>query len=361
MATDRFGALPDGTPVTAYTLRNAHGLEVRVLDYGAIIASISVPDRDGVFGDVALGFDTLDGYLADNPYLGAVVGRYGNRIAGGRFMLDGVEYRLAINDGANHLHGGVRGFDKVPWQAEASGDGDHAAAVALHYVSSDGEEGYPATLSVSVTYTLGDDNELRVDYFVRSDAPTPANLTQHSYFNLAGGGDILDHQLWIGADRYTPVDATLIPTGELASVEGTPFDFRVPTAIGARIDAEDPQLAIGGGYDHNFVLGAEIGPGTAVALPEGRGLVHAARATDLASGRVLDVFTSEPGLQLYSGNFLDGTLVGKGGAVYGRRSGFCLETQHFPDSPNQSGFPSTIVRPGAPYRSRTVFRFSTDR
>jgi len=275
------------------------------------------------------------------------VGRYGNRIAGARFTLDGTTHRLASNDGPNHLHGGVRGFDKVVWRGEASST-DSTASVTLTYTSASGEEGYPGSLVATVIYTLTDGDELRVDYRATTDAPTPINLTQHSYFNLAGAGrgDILGHELMIAADRYTPVDATLIPTGELAPVEGTPFDFRAPTAVGARIGEPDEQLQRGRGYDHNFVLNREA-----------PGLVHAARLYDPTTGRTLDVSTTEPGVQFYAGNFLDGTITGKDDHMYGHRSGLCLETQHFPDSPNQPSFPSTILRPGEEYRSTTVFAF----
>jgi len=342
-----FGMMPGGAPVEVFTLANAHGVEVRAMTYGATIVSLKTPDKDGRIDDIVLGFPSLDGYLEGSPYFGAVVGRYGNRIGGARFTLDGETYQLAANDGANHLHGGVRGFDKVVWDG-ASGGSDSTAWVSFTYTSPSGEEGYPGTLVATVTYTLTDDDDLRVDYRATTDAPTPVNLTQHSYFNLAGAGrgDILGHELMIAADRYTPVDSTLIPTGELASVEGTPFDFRTPTAIGARIGEADEQLLRGHGYDHNFVLNRE-----------GTGLVRAATLRDPATGRTVDVSTTEPGLQFYSGNFLDGTITGKDGRVYGHRSGLCLETQHFPDSPNEPSFPSTILRPGEEYRSTTVFAF----
>lgn len=342
-----FGALPDGRAVTIYTLRTAAGVAVRIITYGAIIQTIRLPDSSGHVSDVALGYDSLAGYLRDSPYFGAVVGRYANRIARGRFTLDGQTYQLATNNGPNHLHGGQRGFDKVLWDA-APFAGRDSAGVALTYTSPAGNQGYPGELRVRVTYTLTVPANLTVDYWASSTAPTPVNLSQHTYFNLAGegSGDVLGHQLTIYADRYTPVDATLIPTGALAPVEGTPFDFRVATPIGARIDANDEQLGNGGGYDHNFVLTAADS-----------GLTHAARVIEPTSGRTLDVFTTEPGLQFYSGNFLDGTIHGKAGHVYGHRSGFCLETQHFPDSPNHPNFPSTILRPAAEYRSRTVLAF----
>jgi aldose 1-epimerase len=342
-----FGRLPDGTAVELFTLTNAHGVEIRANTYGGIIVSLRVPDRNGRLDDVVLGYDSLEGYLRSSPYFGAIVGRYGNRIAGARFVLDGTTYRLAANDGPNHLHGGIRGFDKVVWQA-APFQSDSGVGVTLSYTSPDGEEGYPGRLKASVRYLLTDRDELIVDYDATSDKATPVNLTQHSYFNLVGGGrrDILDHQLWINADGFTPVDSTLIPTGAIDSVAGTPFDFRTPTAIGARIGQDQPQLRFGSGYDHNFVL-----------RREGSGLAHAARLVEPTSGRTLDIYTTEPGLQFYSGNFLDGTITGKGGQVYGHRYGLCLETQHYPDSPNHPQFPSTILRPGDEYQSRTVFAF----
>jgi aldose 1-epimerase len=343
-----FGALPDGTPVELFTLTNAHGVEVRAMTYGGIIVSLRVPDRDGKLDDVVLGYDTAASYAKNNsPYMGAIIGRYGNRIAQGRFRLEGATYKLATNNGPNHLHGGLKGFDKVVWRGEPLKDG-----VAFTYTSRDGEEGYPGTLSVRVTYTLSDRNELSIAYEATTDKPTVVNLTQHTYFNLAGQGtrDILGHVLRLDANRYTPVDATLIPTGELASVEGTPLDFRQPTAIGAHIAADDPQIKNGSGFDHNFVLNRADD-----------GLQHAARVVEPTTGRVLDITTTEPGVQFYSGNFLDGTITGKAGRVYARRTGFCLETQHYPDSPNQASFPSTTLRPGQSYRSRTVWTFSTDK
>jgi aldose 1-epimerase len=345
-----WGKMPDGTAVDIYTLRNTNGVEVKAITYGGIIQSLRVPDRKGAFDDVVLGFETLEGYLAEHPYFGAIIGRYGNRIGKAQFTLDGQTYKLAANDGPNHLHGGVKGFDKVLWKAEetrsAAGPG-----VTFTRVSPDGEEGYPGTLKVSVTYTLTDRNEVIVEYLATTDKATPVNLTQHSYFNLAGqsSGDILGHELTLNADRYTPVDGTLIPTGELAPVEGTPFDFRKPAAIGARINGDHPQLKFGRGYDHNWVLSRK-----------GDGLQLAARVVEPKTGRTLEVSTTEPGIQFYAGNFLDGKLTGKGGAVYRHRTGFCLETQHFPDSPNKPQFPSTILKPGAEYRSRTVFTFGRE-
>jgi aldose 1-epimerase len=340
-----FGKMPDGRTVEVFTLTNAGGTEVRAITYGAIITSLRVPDRNGTPGDIVLGFDRLESYLKGHPFFGSIVGRYGNRIAGGKFTLDGRTYTLATNNGPNHLHGGKVGFDKAVWAAEPA---SNEAAVVFTHTSPDGDEGYPGTLEVRITYTLTDKNELVVDYHATTDKPTPVNLTQHSYFNLAGRGDILGHELTINADRYTPVDATLIPTGTLAPVEGTPFDFRKPTAIGARIEAPHEQLKFGQGYDHNFVLNGEANT-----------LRQAARLTEPKTGRSLDVATTEPGMQFYTGNFLDGTLTGKGGQVYQRRAGLCLETQHYPDSPNKSNFPSVIVRPGQEYRSKTVFTFGT--
>jgi aldose 1-epimerase len=332
-----------------YTLKNAHGIELKVLDYGGIIVSLKVPDRTGKLGDVVLGYDSLAGYERASPYFGAVIGRYGNRIAHGRFTLDGRTYALATNNGPNHLHGGVRGFDKVVWDVTPLEARDSVALI-LRRTSPDGEEGYPGTLHATVTYTLTSRNEVIFDYQATADRATPVNLTQHSYFNLAGdgSGDILGHVVTLNADHFTPVDSTLIPTGELHSVAGTPFDFRSPTPIGARIDADDVQLRYGRGYDHNFVLNKR----------GGESLTLGARVYEPSSGRVMEIHTTEPGLQFYSGNFLDGTLRGKNGVVYRHRYGFAMETQHFPDSPNKPGFPSTILRPGAEYRSRTIYAFS---
>jgi aldose 1-epimerase len=345
-----FGKLADGTPIELLTMKNANGVEVRATTYGGIITSLKTPDRAGAIGDIVLGFDSLDGYLAGHPYFGAIIGRYGNRIARGRFTIDGTEFKLATNNGPNHLHGGIKGFDKQVWKAEVLPPMAGQSSVAFTYTSADGEEGYPGALLVEVTYTLNDKNELIVDYLGRSDKATHVNLTQHSYFNLAGSGDILGHELTINADHFTPVDATLIPTGEIARVEGTPFDFRTPTAIGARIDAPHPQIKVGPGYDHNWVLNRS-----------GSDLQLAARVVEPTSGRTLDVSTTEPGMQFYAGNFLDGKTIGKGGQAYGRRSGFCLETQHYPDTPNQKNFPTTLIRPGQEYKSRTVFTFGVQK
>ena len=344
-----FGVAPDGERVDVFTLSGASGIEVRVLTLGGIIVSLCVPDRDGGLDDVVLGYDSVEGYGDPRtPYFGAIIGRYANRIAEGRFTLDGEEYRLAATHPPNALHGGVKGFDKVCWQGDvlpaAGGD-----AVRLRYTSADGEEGYPGTVRVEVVYTLDDRGALAVDYRASTDRATPLNLTQHSYFNLGGhaSGDVLGHELTLRAGRFTPVDATLIPTGELAPVDGTPFDFRRGQTIGSRIHEPHPQLLIADGYDHNFVLNGGSGGKPAPA----------ARLHDPRSGRTLEVTTTEPGLQLYTGNALDGTLRGKGGHVYGARAGVCLETQHFPDSPNHPAFPSTILRPGADFRSRTIFTF----
>jgi aldose 1-epimerase len=335
----------DGRPVSLYTLTNPHGLEIRAMNYGGIIVSIRVPDRTGQLVDIVLGHDTLDGYIPNPPYLGAIVGRYANRIANGTFTLDGKTYTLPKNDGPNTLHGGVkRTFDKVVWDDEPLKNG-----VAFSYLSRDGEEGFPGNLKIKVTYTLTDENELVVDYQATTDKATPINVSQHSYFNLAGegNGDILNHELMINADRFTPVDKNLIPTGELRPVKGTPLDFTKPTKIGARIDDDYEQLVLGHGYDHNFVINHKD-----------RDLALAARVYEPTNGRVMEVFTTQPGVQLYTGNFLDG-VNGKQGHVYKRRYAFCLETQHFPDSPNHPDFPNTILRPGETFHEKTVFKFST--
>ena len=345
-----FGHAPDGAAVDLFTFANARGTELRVTTYGGIIVSLRVADRAGRVDDVVLGHDDVDGYVRSASYFGAIIGRYGNRIRGGRFTLDGVTYQLATNNGPNHLHGGARGFDKVVWSAEPFAH-DGSRGLTLGYVSVDREEGYPGTLTARVTYTLSEQNELLVDYFATTDRATPVNLTQHTYWNLAGGlaDDILAHELTVHASQFTPVDGELMPTGAITSVSGTPFDFRMATPIGRRIDADDEQLRRAGGYDHNFVLDRT-----------GDGVAFAARLSEPVTGRVLDVHTTEPGLQLYSGNFLDGSVRGKAGRVYGHRAGLCLETQHFPDAPNQSHFPPAVLRPGAQYRSRTLFRFGVD-
>ncbi len=346
-----FGATANGRTAELFTLTNGHGIQIKLTNYGGIITSLRTPDRSGRFDDIVLGYDSLAGYIRNSPYFGAIVGRYGNRIARGLFTLDGTTYRLAVNNGPNSLHGGLRGFDKVVWTAHPF-QNQEGAGVALDYTSPDMEEGYPGTLRAHVTYTLTDDDRLIVDYTATTDKATPVNLTQHTYWNLAGSArrDILGHVLTINADSMTPVDTTLITTGEITPVSGTPFDFRSPTAIGARVDQrQDAQIRYGNGYDHNFVLNR----GGAGA----DGLVRAARVVEPSTGRTLDIFTTEPGLQFYSGNFLDGSITGKGGAVYRFRYGIALETQHYPDSPNHSNFPTTILRPGQQYHTRTVYQF----
>jgi aldose 1-epimerase len=338
-----FGTLPDGTPVELYTLINKKGAVCKVMTWGAIITELHVPDRSGKPGDIVLGFDNLEGYLKGHPYFGAAIGRVGNRIARGRFTLDGKTFTLATNNGPNHLHGGLKGFDKVVWKAAPLQVKD-GAAVRFNYTNPDGEEGYPGTLKVTMVYTLTDKNELRIDYEAATDKATPVNLTNHSYWNLAGGGDILGHELTLQARRFTPVDDTLIPTGEIRPVKGSPMDFTRAKPIGRDLKhlTNDPQ-----GYDHNYVL--DSGGGR---------LGLAARVFEPKTGRVLEIRTDQPGVQFYSGNFLDGTLTGKHGAVYQKHFGFCLETQHFPDSVNHSNFPSTILRPGQTYRTTTVHKFS---
>jgi aldose 1-epimerase len=342
-----FGKTADGQDVDIYTLTNRRGAQVSVITYGGAVVSLKVPDRRGHFDDVVLGFDTIEEYQKQSFFIGALIGRYGNRIARGRFRLDGVEYQLATNNPPNHLHGGVRGFDKVVWKARplAARGGP---ALELTYLSHDGEEGYPGNLSVRVVYTLTDHDELRIDYSATTDKDTVVNLTQHNYYNLAGagGGDILKHQLTINASRFTPTDSTAIPTGELRSVRGTPFDFTRPTEVGARINADDEQIKFGNGYDHNFVLDGRAGR-----------LRKAAELYEPSTGRVMEVWTTEPGVQFYTGNYLDGTR-GKAGRAYTRRSALCLETQHYPDSPNHPSFPSTVLRKGDRYSSITVYRFS---
>lgn len=341
-----FGAL-NGAPVDLFTLRNANGMEARITNYGGIVVALTAPDRAGHYADVVLGFDNLDGYVKESPYFGALIGRYGNRIAKGKFTLDGRTYTLATNNGPNALHGGNRGFDKVVWRVESASLSPQGPQLTLSYLSPAGEEGYPGNLEVTAIYTLTAANALRLDYTAKTDQDTVINLTQHSYFNLLGRDDILGHELQIGAGRFTPVDDTLIPTGELRPVEGTPFDFQKPTAIGARIDTADAQLKAGGGYDHNFVLDHQAGNLDVVAT-----------VFERETGRVLEVLSTEPGLQFYSGNFLDGFITGKGGQVYRHRNGFCLEPQHFPDSPNRPDFPSSVIHPGETYRNTIIFRFS---
>lgn len=336
-----FGRLPDGQEVEIYTLTNANALKARLMTYGATLVSLEVPDRNGNLADITLGHDSLEGYLRASPYFGCVVGRYGNRIAKGRFTLNGVKYELATNDGQNHLHGGIKGFDKVVWKAEPVQE-EGGVGIKFEYLSKDGEEGYPGNLSCTVIYKLTNNNELKIIYEAATDKATPVNLTHHSYFNLAGQGegDILGHELMLNANYYTPVDEGLIPTGEIRSTKGTPWDFTKPKAIGAEI------AKVKGGYDHNFVLNSEEGE-----------LTLAARLLHPGSGRTMEIYTKEPGIQFYSGNFLDGSITGKSGKVYRKHYGLCLETQHFPDSPNKPNFPSAILNPNETYKSLTVHKF----
>ena len=341
-----WGKTADGMPVDLYTLHNRSGAEARISNYGGLVVSLKVPDRYGKLGDVVLGYDNLADYIKDSPYFGALIGRYGNRIAKGKFSLDGRQYTLATNNYPNALHGGLKGFDKVVWDAKVL-TAPGRLGLELHYVSKDGEEGYPGTLSVTAVYTLTEDNALRLDFTATTDKDTVINLTQHSYFNLAGEGDVLHHEVMIPASYFTPVDATLIPTGRLQRVDGTPFDFRRPTAIGARIGQDDEQLKFAGGYDHNWV----------VDKPPGQlGLV--ARVFEPGSGRVLEVLSTEPGVQFYTGNFLNGSNKGKGGWVYQFRNGFCMEPQHYPDSPNHPNFPSVVLKPGQVFHSTIIYKFS---
>jgi len=342
-----FGKLADGRDASLYVLSNKNGIEAAITDFGAALVSFKVPDKNGKLGDVVLGFDSVDGYVTDSSFQGKIVGRYANRIAKGQFTLNGATYTLPTNDGPNHLHGGPTGIHKVLWQAKDVSTAD-APALELTYASKDGDEGYPGNVSMKVTYTLTANNELKIDYLATTDKPTVINLTNHAYFNLAGQGDILKHQLKLSASKFTPVDATLIPTGELREVKGTPFDFTTATDIGARINQEDEQLKLGKGYDHNWVLDKTDAS-----------LTTAAQVYEPTTGRVLEVLTTEPGIQFYSGNFLDGTLKGKSNAVYAHRNGFCLETQHFPDSPNKPAFPSTVLNPGSEYKTTTIYKFST--
>jgi aldose 1-epimerase len=338
-----FGKTPDGTPVDVYTLKNG-ALEARIITYGGIVISLKVPDKSGKSADVVLGYDSLDGYLAKGPYFGAIIGRYGNRIAGGKFTLDGKTYSIPPNDGPNALHGGPRGFDKVVWKAKEIPHG-----IELSHVSPDGDQGFPGTLTALVRYTLSG-KDLKIEYSATTDKNTVLNLTNHSYFNLAGqgNGDILKHQVKLNAGRFTPVNDVLIPTGELATVEGTPFDFRKSTAVGARINDDNEQLRRGKGYDHNWVLDSGGGK-----------LAEAAEVYEPTTGRVMQVWTDQPGVQFYTGNFLDGTITGKDGKVYQQRAALCLETQHFPDSPNHPNFPSTELKPGQKYHTVTIYRFSS--
>lgn len=343
IAKSDFGKLPDGTVIESYTLYNIHGASATIITYGATLTQLFVPDKNGKLGDVVLGFDKLESYEGDpHPFFGTTIGRYGNRIANGKFTLDGKEYHLYINNPPNSLHGGKVGFDRRVWKAASSEDAQ-GEAVRFTYVSPDGEEGYPGTLTVSVTYTLTASNELQINYAAETDKPTVLNLTNHSYFNLGGTGDVLKHVLELHADKYTPVDATLIPTGQIASVAGTPLDFRKPTPIGAHIG----EIQDIGGYDHNFVVNGK--PGT---------LRLAAKVDDPATGRQMEVWTSEPGMQFYSAIHLDPSIVGKGGKPYQKYGALCLETQHYPDSPNHPTFPTTVLRPGQKFRSETIYKFS---
>ena len=344
-----FGKTADGTPVEIYTLRNSHGMEATIMTYGGTVTSLKVPDKNGKFGDVVLGYNQLPGYLTNSPFFGALIGRYGNRIAKGKFTLDGQTYTLATNNAPNHLHGGVKGFDKVVWTAKPV-ETFYGPGLELTYLSKDGEEGYPGSLSVKAIYAVTEKNELLVQFTATTDKDTICNLTHHSYFNLRGSGDVLDHVVQINADKFTPTDSTAIPTGELKPVAGTPFDFRQPTAIGARIgETNDEQIAFGKGYDHNWVLNKAPNE-----------LFLAARVFEPTTGRVMEVYTTSPGLQFYSGNFLDGTIKGKGGQVYQFRDGFCMEPQCFPDSPNHPNFPTTELKPGETYKNTIIYKFSAE-
>lgn len=346
---EAWGQLPDGQKVSLFTLKNAKGMEVKISDYGGLITHWTAPDKDGKYEDVVLGYDSLAGYLKASPFFGALVGRYGNRIANAKFTLDGKTYNLLQNNGPNHLHGGKIGFDKVIWKTEELQDGRNG--LKLNYVSKDGEEGYPGNLNVEITYVLTDDNALEINYTATTDKPTVVNLTQHSYFNLTGGKtDHLGHEVMINANHFLPVDKTLIPTGELKAVKGSVFDFTTPKTIGKGIDdTTDEQIKVGGGYDHCWVLNQ----------PKKDSLVLAASAYEPTTGRFMEVFTTEPGVQFYTGNFLDGSITGKNGVVYKKRYGFCFETEHFPDSPNQKEFPSVVVRPGETYKTTTIYKFSS--
>ena len=349
-----FGKTPEGEAVELYTLANKNGVEAAISTYGGAVVSLKVPGRHGSLEDIVLGYDSVDGYMSDKSYFGAIIGRYGNRIGQAQFNLDGKNYTLAKNNGQNSLHGGIKGFNKVVWTAKQV-PAKNGQALELTYLSKDGEEGFPGNLHVTVVYTLTDLNELKIEYSATTDKKTVVNLTNHSYFNLSGVGqgmgDILGHLLMIESEKFTPVDSGLIPTGELRDVSGTPFDFRKPTKIGARIDANDEQIKLGGGYDHNFVLRRK--PGAMLSL--------AARVTEPASGRIMEVWTTEPGVQFYTSNFLDGSVHGKGGVAYAKHGAFCLETQHFPDSPNQPKFPSVVLNPGGRYHTTTVYKFSVQK
>jgi aldose 1-epimerase len=348
LSSKPFGTTPDGTPVSLYTLSNDQGLEVSITNYGGAITSLKVPDRDGHVGDIVLGYETLEDYVNNPRYLGALIGRHANRLGLGKFSLNGVDYQLAQNNGVNHLHGGPKGFDKKVWRAETQLD-DETVGLLLTYVSVDGEENYPGTLSAQVKYVVNSKNELRIEYGATTDKDTIVNLTNHSYFNFAGQGNVLDHQLMINAESFTPVSKELIPTGEIREVENTPMDFRSSKTVGALINEPYEQLSFTGGYDHNFVI-----------KPDGSSMKLAARVVEPTTGRRLDLFTTQPGMQFYSGNFLDGSLTGKGGVAYQKYAGFCLETQHFPDSPNHENFPTTVLRAGEVYNEVAVFAFSVE-
>lgn len=344
-----FGKTSDGHPVDIYTLRNRGGMEARIMTYGGIVVSLKTPDKSGKFDDIVLGYDHLEAYIKRSPFFGALVGRYGNRIANGKFSLNGKTYSLAVNsNGVNHIHGGLKGFDKVVWTANPL-ETSNGPALQLHYLSKDGEEGFPGNLSVTAIYTVTQDNALRLDFEATTDKDTICNLTHHSYFNLRGAGDVLDYLVQIHAGRFTPVDANLIPTGELRPVSGTPFDFLKPAAIGDRINSDDAQIRFARGYDHNWVFDK----------PPGR-LGVAARVVDKVSGRSMEVSTTEPGMQFYTGNFLDGTIIGKNGQAYQRRHAFCMEPQHFPDSPNHPNFPSVELKPGQVYKNTIIYKFSAE-
>jgi aldose 1-epimerase len=341
-----FGKTADGTEV--FTLKNKKGMEARITNFGGIVVSLTAPDKNGKFDDVVLGFDNLEDYEKPGPYFGALIGRYANRIAGGKFKLGGKQYQVTVNDPPNMLHGGKVGFDKRVWRIVRTG----AQAVHLQYVSKNGEEGFPGTLTVDVTYTLDDNNELKIDYLATTDKPTVVNLSNHSYFNLKGQGegDILDHEIQFHASNYTPVDEHLIPNGKIAPVAGTPLDFTKSTSIGKRVDDANPQMKIGLGYDHNYVIDGG-----------GKSLTRAVRVHEPKSGRILEVLTTEPGIQFYSGNHMEGEIHGKAGKIYKFRNGFCLEAQHYPDSPNHPNFPTTELKPGEKYQQTTIYRFSTDK
>jgi aldose 1-epimerase len=348
---ENFGHV-DGTPVSVYTLRNSHGMEARITNYGGILLSLKVPDKNGKFADVTLGHDSLSAYIPNSPYFGALIGRYGNRVGGAKFMLDGKTYTLPANNGPNTLHGGLKGFDKVVWKVTEPKSA-REASLTLTYVSRDGEEGFPGTLTTTVVYEVTEKNELGISYIATTDKPTVVNLTQHAYFNLAGEGtgSILHHTISLYADHFVPCDTNLIPSGELRPVKGTPMDFLTPHQIGERINADYDQLKFGpGGYDHCWVLNRKDKKGKTLEL--------AAHVTEETSGRVMDVWTTEPAIQFYTGNFLDGSLKGKSGRTYEIRNGFCLETEHYPDSPNKPAFPTTVLRPGQTLRSKTVYTFS---